>query len=152
MSFLGLTRTLFAESMTASRQLRQRKYFLKSRRKFSKLAVTRRLVRAIRIANPPGRFLRKNNDNHWVDIGDKKAAEKASQALREKGPEARKESHEMNETGNDPAFLEDFDHGSTPVAAPIAAHVAAPIAIIETHLEMIDNSDLEITSQKIEEI
>ena len=42
--------------------------------------------------------------------------------------------------------LEDFDHVSTPVAAPIAAHVAAPIAIIETHLEMIDNSDLEITS------
>jgi len=114
--------------------------------KISKPAVARRLVRAIRMANPPGRFLRKNNDSHWVDIGDKKAAEKASQALREKGPEARKESKETNETDNYPGFLEDFDHVSAPVAAPIGTPVAAPITIIDTHLEMIDNSDLEITS------
>lgn len=43
------------------------------------------IVRAIRNGDPPGRFLRKDEKiGKWVDIGDKKAAEKTSQALREK--------------------------------------------------------------------
>ncbi len=58
--------------------------------KIRKPDVARRIVRAIRTANPPGRFLKKGEDGRWVDVGDKKAAEKASQALREKGSEARK--------------------------------------------------------------
>ena len=58
--------------------------------KIRKPDVARKIVRAIRMANPPGRFLRKGDDGKWIDVGDKKAAEKASQALREKGPEARK--------------------------------------------------------------
>lgn len=48
------------------------------------------IVRAIRNSDPPGRFLRKDIvTNKWIDIGDKRAAEKASQALREKPPEER---------------------------------------------------------------
>lgn len=58
--------------------------------KIRKPDVARKIVRAIRLASPPGRFLKKRDDGKWVDIGDKKAAEKASQALREKGPDARK--------------------------------------------------------------
>ena len=43
-------------------------------------------VRAIRNGDPPGRFLKKDEKSgKWIDIGDKKAAEKTSQALREKG-------------------------------------------------------------------
>ena len=49
-----------------------------------------KIVRAIRTANPSGRFLKKGEDGKWVDVGDKKAAKKASQALREKSTEARK--------------------------------------------------------------
>lgn len=46
------------------------------------------IVRAIRNGDPPGRFLRKDEKlGKWVDIGDKKAAEKTSQALREKPSE-----------------------------------------------------------------
>jgi hypothetical protein len=50
--------------------------------------VARVIVRAIRNGDPPGRFLKKDSANgKWFDIGDKKAAEKTSQALREKSDE-----------------------------------------------------------------
>ena len=53
--------------------------------KVQKPSVARVIVRAIRNGDPPGRFLRKDEKKGvWVDIGDKKAAEKTSQALREK--------------------------------------------------------------------
>ncbi len=43
------------------------------------------IVRAIRNGDPPGRFLKKDEKTgKWIDVGDKKAAEKTSQALREK--------------------------------------------------------------------
>ena len=53
--------------------------------KIQKPSVARVIVRAIRNGDPPGRFLRKDEKSgKWMDIGDKKAAEKTSQALREK--------------------------------------------------------------------
>jgi hypothetical protein len=52
--------------------------------KMDKPNVARKIVRAIRSGNPPGRFLRKGLDNNWRDVGDKVAAEKTSQGLRER--------------------------------------------------------------------
>jgi hypothetical protein len=61
--------------------------------KIQKPSVARVIVRAIRNGEPPGRFLRKDERlGKWVDIGDKKAAEKTSQALREKINEEREAS------------------------------------------------------------
>mmetsp|Transcript_7363 Transcript_7363/g.9770 ORF Transcript_7363/g.9770 Transcript_7363/m.9770 type:complete len:489 (-) Transcript_7363:120-1586(-) len=61
--------------------------------KVQKPAVSRLIVNAIRNGSPPGRFLKKDNKSGlWFDIGDKRAAEKASQALREKPPEERHQS------------------------------------------------------------
>lgn len=58
--------------------------------KIQKPSVARVIVRAIRNGDPPGRFLRKDEKTgKWIDIGDKKAAEKTSQALREKSNEER---------------------------------------------------------------
>ena len=58
--------------------------------KIHKPGVARLIVRAIRNSDPPGRFLKKDSkSNKFYDIGDKRAAEKASQALREKSPEER---------------------------------------------------------------
>mmetsp|Transcript_17426 Transcript_17426/g.25769 ORF Transcript_17426/g.25769 Transcript_17426/m.25769 type:complete len:874 (-) Transcript_17426:249-2870(-) len=58
--------------------------------KVHKPAVARLIVRAIRNSDPPGRFLKKDDKTgKWFDIGDKRASEKASQALREKTPEER---------------------------------------------------------------
>lgn len=58
--------------------------------KIHKPSVARMIVKALRNSEPPGRFLRRDEKTgKWFDIGDKKAAEKASQALREKTPEER---------------------------------------------------------------
>lgn len=62
--------------------------------------VSRGIVRAIRSQNPPGRFLQKNEQTGlWFDIGDQKAREKTSQALREGAPEIRRE---IETSGNTP--------------------------------------------------
>jgi len=54
--------------------------------------VSRGIVRAVRAQNPPGRFLQKDElTGLWYDIGDQKAREKTSQALREGAPEIRRE-------------------------------------------------------------
>jgi hypothetical protein len=53
--------------------------------KVQKPAVAKMIVKAIRNSEPPGRFLKKDSKTgNWIDIGDRRAAEKASQALREK--------------------------------------------------------------------
>lgn len=58
--------------------------------KIQKPSVARVIVRAIRNGDPPGRFLKKDEKTgKWFDVGDKKAAEKTSQALREKTNEER---------------------------------------------------------------
>lgn len=52
--------------------------------KMDKPGVARKIVRAIRMGNPPGRFLKKGEDGKWYDVGDRTAAEKTSQGLRER--------------------------------------------------------------------
>lgn len=49
-----------------------------------KPAVARKIVKAIRHGNPPGRFLKKGDLDFWYDVGDRTAAEKTSQGLRER--------------------------------------------------------------------
>ena len=50
--------------------------------KIQKPSVARVIVRAIRNGDPPGRFLKKDKKTgHWIDVGERKAAEKTSQAL-----------------------------------------------------------------------
>jgi hypothetical protein len=52
--------------------------------KKGKSHISRELVRRVREMDPPGRFLKKNNDSGlWEDVGDDVAREKASQALRD---------------------------------------------------------------------
>ena len=64
--------------------------------KVQKPSVARVIVRAIRNGDPPGRFLKKDkNTGLWYDIGDKKAAEKTSQALREKQAGGERQSKEV---------------------------------------------------------
>lgn len=60
--------------------------------------VARKIVRAIRSGNPPGRFLRKGTHNMWVDVGDKVAAEKTSQGLRERSNAEKRQRSAMRES------------------------------------------------------
>lgn len=52
--------------------------------KMDKPVVAKRIVQAFRRGYPPGRFLKKHTDGLWYDVGDRAAAEKTSQGLRER--------------------------------------------------------------------
>merc|ERR1719253_234964 len=54
--------------------------------KREKPLIARWIVEAVRNQTPPGRFLSKDSKGLWNDIGDGKAREKTSQALREGAP------------------------------------------------------------------
>ena len=72
--------------------------------KRDKMAISRSIVEAVRARKPPGRFLEKDVDrNLWFDIGDKKAIEKTSQALRDGAAAYRKQ---MSDDMSDPNFLD----------------------------------------------
>jgi len=71
--------------------------------KRQKMAISRSIVEAVRCMNPPGRFLEKSPDTGlYSDIGDKKAIEKTSQALRDGAASLRKQ---LSEDLGDPDFL-----------------------------------------------
>lgn len=53
------------------------------------------IIREWRAQIPPGRFLKLDDKTKtWNDVGDKKAREKTSQALREKAPDIRRQQEE----------------------------------------------------------
>jgi hypothetical protein len=68
-------------------RMKQQVYLLASKRE--KAGVAREIVETIRSLNPPGRFLKKDSNGVYKDIGDRKAREKTSQALREGAPNIR---------------------------------------------------------------
>lgn len=58
--------------------------------KRQKMLLSRSIVNAVRSQNPPGRFLQKDTKSDlWYDVGDQRAQEKTSQALREGAPNIR---------------------------------------------------------------
>lgn len=65
--------------------------------KRQKLLLSKSVVRAVRSQSPPGRFLAKvDASGLYSDIGDLKAAEKTSQALREGAPDLRSKLKETS--------------------------------------------------------
>jgi hypothetical protein len=68
--------------------------YVNSNRK-EKPLVAFKIIGEWRAQEPPGRFLMHNDVTRlWHDVGDKKAREKTSQALREKAPMIRKQQDE----------------------------------------------------------
>lgn len=64
-------------------------------KRLDKPLVALEIIREWRGQDPPGRFLKLDEKTgHWHDVGDKKAREKTSQALREKAPEIRKKQED----------------------------------------------------------
>jgi hypothetical protein len=73
-----------------------------SAKKKDKPAVAAEVVEVIRKLDPPGRFLKKDKDSgYWLDIGDLRAKEKTSQALREGAPLIRKQMAESKGDADD---------------------------------------------------
>merc|ERR1719464_1730764 len=64
-------------------------------KRLDKPLVALEIIRLWRAQLPPGRFLKQNDKTgQWYDVGDKKAREKTSQALRERAPQIRKQQEE----------------------------------------------------------
>lgn len=58
--------------------------------KRQKMLLSQSIVKAVRSQAPPGRFLQKDPHTElWYDVGDQRATEKTSQALREGAPDIR---------------------------------------------------------------
>eukprot|EP00814_Leptocylindrus_danicus_P010074 CAMPEP_0116026868 /NCGR_PEP_ID=MMETSP0321-20121206/14202_1 /TAXON_ID=163516 /ORGANISM="Leptocylindrus danicus var. danicus, Strain B650" /LENGTH=691 /DNA_ID=CAMNT_0003499939 /DNA_START=164 /DNA_END=2239 /DNA_ORIENTATION=- len=121
----------FTNNHTGNRRFRQLvqqyqlQYFHAS--KMEKPAIASMIVHTIRSSNPPGRFLKKSKmdevttrtdadddsvssgGSSWKDVGDLRAREKVSQALREKAPELKamyttaKSLADLNVSPNPPA-------------------------------------------------
>jgi hypothetical protein len=110
--------------------------------------VARVIVRAIRTGDPPGRFLRKDDKTgKWVDIGDKKAAEKTSQALREKTTEEK----------DRPPNSEPFTSPTVVLPAPTAGADVKTESKEETNgeseeIKKVENGDTKDDSKAEEEI
>jgi len=102
--------------------------------KREKPRVSRGIVRAVRNQHPPGRFLQKDEKSGlWYDIGDQKAQEKTSQALRERAPELRREI--TNTLGVDTTG-QGFTHSLTgPLSYRNLSLAAATRAAIASHAE-----------------
>jgi len=84
--------------------------------KFSKM-----IYDEIRARNPPGRFLKQDDQTKlWYDIGEKKALDKTRQALREGAPEIVKEITEDNSDDDDPPRMVQKDTMSRRGSAPPA--------------------------------
>jgi hypothetical protein len=81
---------------------KQESYLLATKRQ--KAGVAREIVNMVRGLDPPGRFLKKDANGVWVEIGDRKAREKTSQALREGAPELRQELQTADEQLRVPTF------------------------------------------------
>ena len=97
---------------------RQEAYLKASKR--DKAAVAREIVDRIKSQIPPGRFLKRDHTlNGWIEVPDRKAREKTSQALREGAPDLKAELIRQ-----DPALRKVFDEvapslpGGGPAAAP----------------------------------
>lgn len=65
-------------------------------KRLDKPLVALEIIKTWRSQKPPGRFLKlEESTSLWHDVGDKKAREKTSQALREKAPQLRKQQEEQ---------------------------------------------------------
>jgi hypothetical protein len=116
---------------------KRKRVYLTARFKREKRLIASSIVTEIRGMNPSGRFLtRKGNrdSGHWYDIGDEKARDKTSQALRENAPSIRAEIEtEINQLraetrrgGDDSHYNHVQSSSGTSSASPMVAGSKRP--------------------------
>jgi hypothetical protein len=99
---------------------RKKRVYLTARFKREKRLIAQSIVDEIRRLDPPGRFLMKeSNGEYWYDVGDEKARDKTSQALRENSMSVRRQmEEEFNETRRQQAREVAIASGRDPVSTP----------------------------------
>jgi hypothetical protein len=97
---------------------RKKRVYLTARFKREKRLIAQSIVDEIRKLDPPGRFLMKEpNGEFWYDVGDEKARDKTSQALRENSMSVRRQmEEEFNETRRQQAREVAIAAGRDPVS------------------------------------
>lgn len=97
--------------------------------KRQKQLLSRSIVHAVRSQDPPGRFLQRDaQSDFWYDVGDARATEKTSQALREGAPKLRDKIKKGDApTSADAAAAARVESGTTEatVTPPDTAHSPA---------------------------
>lgn len=96
---------------------KRKRVYLTARFKREKRLIASSICTEIRQMDPPGRFLAKKGgkDGHWYDIGDEKARDKTSQALRENAPTIRAEIEtEINKQRKEMKVQEDQEDEGAP--------------------------------------
>lgn len=79
-------------------------------KRLDKPLVALEIIRLWRAQTPPGRFLKLDEKTGlWHDVGDKKAREKTSQALREKAPLIRKQQEDERKDDDEEVRIYQLD-------------------------------------------
>ena len=120
--------------------------------KMDKPAVACRIVRSIRKStSAPGRFLKKQDDGQWYDVGDRTAAEKTSQGLRERSNAEKRQRHALREAlrirKQDMPEDGDTKAAAAPAPLPILNYVGTNLAV-PLSLGMKDSSAQKSTTVK----
>jgi hypothetical protein len=104
---------------------KRKRVYLTARFKREKRLIASSIVTEIRNMNPSGRFLAKTagKDGPWYDIGDEKARDKTSQALRENAPTIRAEieveiNAQIKERKQDEELDQEEERKQNPTAYP----------------------------------
>mmetsp|Transcript_383 Transcript_383/g.671 ORF Transcript_383/g.671 Transcript_383/m.671 type:complete len:614 (-) Transcript_383:174-2015(-) len=121
--------------------------------KFHKQLLSQSIVSAVTSQNPPGRFLQRDSVSQlWYNVGENKAIEKTSQALREGGIQAR--SEQLLEKGITPESLNlaspqfDASQLTTTATATMSGEQQTPSAI---NIYMPSVKDARKIVKKVEE-
>ena len=117
--------------------------YLQAKKK-QKPNVAAEVVAKIRNLEPPGRFLKKDKESGWyLDIGDARAKEKTSQALREGAPLIRKQMSEGRRPG-----MENFssDDGASPERTAGTSVTARGTSVARSQDSGSDNATTSIFS------
>ena len=123
--------------------------YLKTR-KLEKVHVANDIVQRIRRLDPPGRFLKEDEDGTWWDIGDEKARKKVGQALREVVPDIWPQLGSGVEGGGAPAVrtLETTMIGGNGQSGNMVDCVAINdveiLGISHIHTNTLDTVDVEV--------
>ena len=107
---------------------KRKRVYLTARFKREKRLIASSIVAEIRSLNPPGRFLTRDaKTGRWRDIGDEKARDKTSQALRENAPSIRAEIEtEISEHHAERQRVEEEEMANAPHQQPPYPVYSAP--------------------------
>ena len=118
--------------------------------KRQKQLLSKSIVHAVRSQNPPGRFLQKHPQTDlWYDVGDNRALEKTSQALREGAPKLKEKLKSETETKKEDSSSTAAGKGASSGDDSKSGHASSPASSKnEKEVVALDESNNETAKPK----